>query len=246
MQVLKEKIIALNNGIKAHFRSFIQGCAYSILFLLLYLLVLHVFPGSAAVSILNSCSTNSTVRYINLIIAPVSYFEMMIITQAYHITGAGISYLLITNLAFVIIGILAGVLFYNDFSLKYKRAFNVNKVILSSVLATWALCLTFIPCGTGISIIGISLNLFTGIGLFKDGRYLRRQGKMVGKTFFVYLTASVLTLTIVVSYIISGPVQHLLGLGFFILILAIIEPSFRKIAVGFLKAKHFPKRPVVL
>ena len=244
--MLKEKIIELNDLIKAHLRSFIQGCTYSIIFLLLYLLVLHIFPVTSAVSIINSCPTNSTAHLTNLIIAPVSYFEMLIITQTYHITGSGITYLLITNLSFVIIGILAVVLFYNDLSAKYKRTFNVNKVILSSVIATWALCLTLIPCGTGISIIGVSLNLFAGLGLFKDGLYLRRQGKMIGKTILMYTGATVITLTIAASYIISGPIQHLLGLGFFILILALIEPSFRKIVVGIFIHKHNQGKPAII
>jgi hypothetical protein len=215
--------------------SFIQGLAYSILFLLLYLLVLHIFPGPAAVSIINSCPTNATARYTNLVIAPVSYFEMIIITHAYHITGSGVPELLITNLIFVIVGIMAIVLFCNDLSSKYKGKFNANKIILSSVLATWALCLTFIPCGTGISIIGVSLNLFVGICIFKEMLYLSKRRKISRGTLLVYVATAVLTLTIALSYIVSGPAQHLLGLGFFILILAIIEPNFRKIIINLFK-----------
>ncbi len=231
----KEMIIALNNRIKTYLHSLAQASVYSVLFLLLYLLVIQLFPGASAVSIINSCPINQTSRYTNLIIAPVSYFEMIIVTQYYHITGVDISYLIITNLAFVIIGIFATVLFYNDFSLKYKRRFNVNKIILSAVLATWALCLTLIPCGTGISIIGVSLSLFVGIGIFKDGRYLLSQGKMDGRTRFKYVVSAGLMLAIAVSYVISGPVQHLLGLSFFILILALIESNFRNMLIGLFK-----------
>lgn len=227
--MLKE-IAALNNMINAHLRSFVQASVYSILFLILYLAVLHFFPYGQAVNIIKSCTTNSTAHYTNLIVAPVSYFEILIIVNKDHLTGSAIPYLLISNLTFVIIGIYATVIYLNDFSVRYKRKFNVNKILLATILATWALCLSFFPCGTGISIIGVSLSLFTGLVIFKDARQLKARGLMQhGFKVSVYVITDALLLTIVVSYLLSGPIQHLLGLGFFALILFLIEPPFRDI-----------------
>ena len=233
--MLKE-IVALNNMIKVHLRSFIHASVYAILFLVSYLAVLHFFPYNQAVNIINSCPTNSTAHYTNLLIAPVSYFEMIISVQTYHLTGSAISYLLISNLAFVVIGIYATVIYLNDFSVRYRRKFNVNKLMLATILATWALCLTLIPCGTGISIIGVSLSLFTGLVIFKDARQLKASGLMQhGFRVWVYVIADALLLVIVASYLLSGPIQHLLGLAFFALVLLVIEPQFRDTMKGFLK-----------
>ncbi len=230
--MLKE-IVALNNMIKAHLRSFVQASIYAILFLILYLAVFHFFPYNQAVDIIKSCPTNFTAHYTNLLLAPVSYFEMIIIVQTYHLTGSAISYLLISNLAFVAIGIYATVIYLNDFSVRYRRKFNVNKLILATILATWALCLTFIPCGTGISIIGVSLSLFTGLVIFKDARQLKARGLMRhGFRLWFYVVVELLLLVIAASYLLSGPIQHLLGLSFFALILFLIEPPFRDIVKG--------------
>ena len=236
---IPKAIIALNKLVNAHLRSFIQASVYAIIFLLLYLAVLHVFAYNQAVSIINACPTNPTARYTNLLIAPVSYFEIIITVQEFHLTGTSISWLLSSNLAFVVIGIYATVIYLNDFSVRYRRKFNVNKLILATVLATWALCLTLIPCGTGISIIGISLNLFTGLAIFKDGRQLKAQGLMQhGSRLWTYVIADVLLLTIIASYLISGPIQHFLGLGFFALILLAIEPPFKDIVWTYLRGVY--------
>jgi hypothetical protein len=230
---IPKEIVAINNMLKMHLRSFIQASVYAIVFLLLYLTVLHFFPYNQAVGIINSCPTNSTAHYTNLLIAPVSYFEMIIIVQELHLTGTAITWLLISNLAFVAIGIYATVIYLNDFSIRYKRKFNVNKLILSSVAATWLLSLTLIPCGTGISIIGVSLNLFTGLAIFKDGRQLKAQGLMQrGHRLWAYVLADVVLLVIAASYLISGPIQHTLGLVLFALILFLAEPPFRDMVKG--------------
>ncbi|MEM0202141.1 MAG: hypothetical protein QXR73_03100 [Candidatus Micrarchaeaceae archaeon] len=229
----KGKIMVLNNLMKAHLRSFIQASVYAIIFLLLYLTVLHFFPYNQAVGIINTCLTNSTARYTNLLIAPVSYFEMIITVQEFHLTGQAVSWLFSSNLAFVVIGIYATVIYLNDFSVKYRKKFNVNKLIIASVIATWALSLTLIPCGTGISIIGVSLNLFTGLAIFKDGLQLKAQGLMQRwPRVLAYVIADAPLLVIVISYLISGPIQHLLGLCLFALILFLIEPYFRYVVKG--------------
>jgi membrane-associated HD superfamily phosphohydrolase len=158
---------------------------------------------------------------------------MIITVQEFHLTGQAVSWLLISNLAFVIIGIYATIIYLNNFSVKYRRKFSVNKLIIASVIATWTLSLTLIPCGTGISIIGVSLNLFTGLASFKDGLQLKAQGHMQhGPKVWAYVIADTLLLVIVASYLISGPIQHLLGLCLFALILFLIEPSFRDIVKG--------------
>lgn len=233
--IIIERIVAINQALKPYLSSIIQAFAYSVIFLLLYLLVLHLFPGDAAISIINSCTSNATARFTNFVIAPFSYFEMLILTSANHITGIGIPILLISNLLFVVVGIFAIVLYYNDFSIRYRHAFGVNKIIFSSILATWALCLTFIPCGTGISIIGVSLNLFAGIGIFKDARFLRSQGKMHGPTLHAYVAAATVTLFIAATYIVSGPIQHVLGIVWFIIILCLIDGNFRKMIRNILR-----------
>ena len=208
------------------------GAIYAIAFALLYLFVLLLLPPNAALHVLNTCRTSAQSFAVNFATAPVSYFEILnyILTQEILLKHV-MSYteelqLIIQNFVGVEL-LIFGVFAY--FHAKRKtHAFNVHKIFWSGVFATYALMAieSLNKCGTGTSIIGVSLTSILLVCIGYDLFYSAYKGAKLTSSILQILV--LLFLVVMMFSSLLSPVIHLSGLALFIMILYVWDRQFRK------------------
>ena len=232
------------SGKRSRLLSFIaarMGLVYSLGFSALYLAVLLLVPPSSAVSILKTCRTSLESFGINFVSAPVSYFEILIYLGQHSITS-----MLETELLIISNFLIVSMLITYTFTYFSKRSgsfgFNPHKILWSSVLATYVFSLGSLlltgKCGTGTSIIGISLStiLLACIWSETEGMLKKRS-----KPSILRIVLFSLLLAFWLSYLLE-PFVHLSGLFAFIAILALWDRRFRKKFRELVKSKWLKLR----
>lgn len=231
-------------GKRSNLWSFIaahMGLMYSLGFSLLYLAVLLLVPPSSAVSILKTCRTSLESFGINFASAPVSYFEVLI-----YLGQHGINSLVETESLLISNFIIVSMLIAYAFTYFPRRAggfgFSPHKIVWSGVLATYVFSLGSLllsgKCGTGTSIIGISLStiLLACIWSETEGMLKKRS-----KPSILRIVLFSLLLAFWLSYLLE-PFVHLSGLFAFIAILALWDRRFRKKFRELVKSKWLKLR----
>ena len=208
------------------------GAAYAIAFALLYLLVFLLFPPNLALHILQTCRTSMQGLAVNFAVAPISYFEVLVyILKLQHLLGHAIPYgevmqLLLLN--FVAVELLIFGSFAYFYAKRRAHAYNAQKVFWSGVFASYMLVAieALYGCGTGTSIIGVSLTSILLACVGSDLFHAARNGEKLTSQALRVLAFAFLA-TMLVGYLLS-PIVHLSGLALFITILFIWDKSFRK------------------
>jgi hypothetical protein len=210
-----------------------MGAIYAIAFALLYLLVFLLFPPSAALHVLQTCRTSAQSFIVNFATAPVSYFEIWnyILLQERLLKHAILygAKLQLIILNFIVVQLLIFGTFAYFHTKRKTHAFNAHKVFWSGIFATYmfmAIVSLLNSCGTGTSIMGVSLTSILLVCVGYDLFYSAYKGAKLTSSILQIL-ALLFLVVMMFSYLLS-PVIHLSGLALFILILYVWDRQFRK------------------
>ena len=209
----------------------VWGAIYAITFALLYMVVFLLFPPNAALHMLQTCRTSVQSFAVNFIAAPVSYFEILNYTLGQEsLLKHAMSYdeeLLLVFLNFIVVGLLIFWAFAYFHAKRKTHTFNAHKVFWSETFATYALVAieSLNKCGTGTSIIGVSLTSILLVCIGSDLFHSARKAAKLSSQILPILAFGLLG-AMFVSYL-SIPIIHLSGLALFVLILYFWDRSFR-------------------
>lgn len=208
------------------------GTIYAITFALLYMVVFLLFPPNAALHVLQTCRTSVQSFAVNFVAAPVSYFEILnYILGQESLLKHVMSYdeeLLLVFLNFIVVELLIFLAFAYFHAKMKTHTFNAHKVFWSGTFATYALVAieSLNKCGTGTSIIGVSLTSILLVCISSDLFHSELRGAKLSSLILPTL-AFVLLGTMFVSYL-SRPIIHLSGLALFVLILYAWDKPFKE------------------
>ena len=208
------------------------GAIYAITFALLYMVVFLLFPPNAALHVLQTCRTSVQSFAVNFVAAPVSYFEILnYILGQESLLKHVMSYdeeLLLVFLNFIVVELLIFWAFAYFHAKRKTHTFNAHKVFWSGTFATYALVAieSLNKCGTGTSIIGVSLTSILLVCISSDLFHSELRGAKLSSLILPTL-AYVFLGTMFVSYL-SRPIIHLSGLALFVLILYAWDKPFKE------------------
>ncbi len=204
------------------------GAAYGLGFTILYFIVYLLIPPIAAISFLNVCMTAKGML-INVITSPISYLEIVYMIDHDIYSLSTLVSLVLLNFITIALLIYYSFIFFS----KRSNSFNPHKIIWSSIIATYIFSLInilFHMCGTGTSIIGISLSTILLAFLIPD---LINVHKRRLKLSFKKVVLFSFIMTLWISYFLK-PVVHLFGLLIFLVVLSLWDRNFRYVFIAFL------------
>ena len=217
----------------------VWGAIYAITFALLYMVVFLLFPPNAALHMLQTCRTSVQSFAVNFIAAPVSYFEILNYTLGQEsLLKHAMSYdeeLLLVFLNFIVVELLIFWTFAYFHAERKTHTFNAHKVFWSGTFATYALVAieSLNKCGTGTSIIGVSLTSILLVSIGSDLFHSELRGAKLSSLILPTI-ALWFFVVMLIGYLMS-PIVHLSGLALFVLILYFWDRSFRRELTKLLK-----------